>query len=209
MKLIHFFLLSIVGLIFLEGISMATDEAKYTVLKKDEDFELREYAPQIVAETIVEGDFKGVGNEGFRRLFRYISGNNRAKQSISMTAPVTQESGSEKIPMTAPVSQEKAGGQWRITFLMPASSTLETLPEPLDPKVRLIEIPHRFMAAITYSGTWSETRYEEHRARLVAWMSTQGMKPVGDPVWARYNPPFTPWFLRKNEVLIPVDAGEK
>jgi effector-binding domain-containing protein len=111
--------------------------------------------------------------------------------------------------MTAPVSQEKAGGQWRITFLMPASSTMETLPEPLDPKVRLIEIPRRFMAAITYSGTWSQTRYEEHRDRLVAWMTTQGFKPVGDPVWARYNPPFTPWFLRKNKVLIPVDAGEK
>jgi effector-binding domain-containing protein len=209
MKLIQYFLLSIIGLIFLEGISMATEEAKYTALRKDKDFELREYASQIVAETIVEGEFKKVGNEGFRRLFRYISGNNRAKQSISMTTPVTQESGSQKIPMTAPVSQEKAGDQWRITFLMPASSTLETLPEPLDPKVRLIEIPRRFMAAITYSGTWSRTRYEEQRERLVAWMMTQGFKSVGDPVWARYNPPFTPWFLRKNEVLIPVDAGEK
>jgi len=199
-----FFLL--IALDFFGGKALATEEAKFAVLKKDGAFELRRYDAQIVAETLVAGEFKEVGNEGFRRLFRYISGGNRTQQSISMTAPVTQEGGSEKIAMTAPVSQEKSGGEWRITFLMPSSHTLQTLPEPLDPKVQIKEVPGRYLAAVTYSGTWSQTRYEEHKALLVEWMATQGLKPTGDPVWARYNPPFTPWFLRKNEILIPVEA---
>ncbi|RPJ37525.1 MAG: heme-binding protein [Deltaproteobacteria bacterium] len=199
-----FFLL--IALDFFGGKALATEEAKFAVLKKDGAFELRRYDAQIVAETLVAGEFKEVGNEGFRRLFRYISGGNRTQQSISMTAPVTQEGGSEKIAMTAPVSQEKSGGEWRITFLMPSSYTLQTLPEPLDPKVQIKEVPGRYLAAVTYSGTWSQTRYEEHKALLVEWMATQGLKPTGGPVWARYNPPFTPWFLRKNEILIPVEA---
>jgi hypothetical protein len=188
------------------GKALAIEEAKYSVLREEGDFQLRKYEPQIVAETLVAGDFKEVGNEGFRRLFRYISGNNRAQKAIAMTAPVTQEGGSEKIPMTAPVSQEKSGGEWRITFLMPSTYTLETLPEPLDPMVQIKETPGRYLAAITYSGTWSQERYEKHKALLVEWTAAQKLKPLGDPVWARYNPPFTPWFLRKNEILIPVEA---
>ena len=95
---------------------MAIEEAKYKLLDRDGDFELRQYEPQIVAETMVEGDFQDVGNEGFRRLYDYISGNNRKQQTIPMTAPVSQEANSEKIPMTAPVNQQKVGGKWRITF---------------------------------------------------------------------------------------------
>lgn len=202
-NLLFFFL---IALGIFGGKALAIEEAKYSILKKDGAFELRKSDTQIVAETMVAGEFKEVGNEGFRRLFRYISGDNRVRQSISMTAPVTQEAGSEKITMTAPVNQEKVGGEWRITFLMPSSYTLQTLPEPLDPKVQIKEVPGRHLAAVTYSGTWSQTRYEEHKALLVEWMAAQGLKPIGEPVWARYNPPFTPWFLRRNEILIPVEA---
>ena len=106
---------------------MATEEAEYRVLERGGDFELRQYQPQIVAEILVEGDFNEVGNEGFRRLFDYISGKNRKKQSIPMTAPVSQEAGSEKIPMTAPVNQEKVGEKWRITFLLPSRYSMETI----------------------------------------------------------------------------------
>jgi len=100
--------------------AMAIEKAKFNILESDLDFEIRQYAPQIVAETLVEGDFKKVGNQGFRRLFDYISGNNRRKQSIAMTAPVTQQANSEKIAMTAPVTQQKVDNKWRITFLMPS-----------------------------------------------------------------------------------------
>jgi effector-binding domain-containing protein len=192
-------------LLALGGIdAVATEEVKYRVLESSGDFELRQYESSLGAETTVEGDFHEVGNEGFRRLFDYISGKNRKKQSIPMTAPVSQEASSEKIPMTAPVNQEKVGGAWRITFLMPAAFTMETLPEPLDSRVKLVKIPGRLMAALSYSGTWSRERYEDKEQRLKEFIRQRGLKIEGEPVFARYNPPFMPWFLRRNEVLIPV-----
>ena len=192
-------------LLALGGIdAVAVEEVKYRVLESSGDFELRQYESSLGAETTVEGDFHEVGNEGFRRLFDYISGKNRKKQSIPMTAPVSQEASSEKIPMTAPVNQEKVGGAWRITFLMPSAFTMETLPEPLDSRVKLVKIPGRLMAALNYSGTWSRERYEEKEQRLMELIRQRGLKIEGEPVFARYNPPFMPWFLRRNEVLIPV-----
>ena len=114
------------------------------------------------------------------------------------------EATSEKIPMTAPVNQEKMGEKWRITFMMPFQYTVETLPEPLDPRVQLTKVPGLLMAALSYSGTWSRARYEEKENRLKELIRQRGLKIVGEPVFARYNPPFMPWFLRRNEVLIPV-----
>ena len=190
------------------GDGMALEEAKYTVIMREGSFELRQYEPHIVAETMVKGDYDKAGNEGFRRLFKYISGENQKKQSIAMTAPVSQDAGPEKIAMTAPVSQEQTGGQWRIAFVMPSEYTLDTLPQPVDPKVLLKQVPARRMAAITYSGSWSKARYEEHKALLEAFIQKQKLSPLGEPVLARYNSPFTLWFLRRNEVLIPVQAPD-
>ena len=186
--------------------AMAVEKAKYTVLEKEDDFEIRQYDPQIVAETFVEGNLEEVGNEGFRRLYAYISGENTKKQSISMTAPVGQETRSEKIAMTAPVKQEKKDNQWRITFLMPAEYALEMLPEPDDERIKLAQEPGRLMAAVKYSGTWSEEGYEENKALLEEYLQKRGLTKAGEPVWARYDPPFMPWFLRRNEVLIPVEG---
>jgi SOUL heme-binding protein len=188
------------------GEGMALEEAKYTVILKEDSFELRQYEPHIVAETVVDGDFDKAGNEGFRRLFKYISGENRKKQSIAMTAPVSQDAGPEKIAMTAPVSQEQAGGQWRIAFVMPSEYTLDTLPQPADPKVSIRQVPARRMAAVRYSGSWSKARYEEHRALLEAFIQKKKLQSLGEPVLARYNSPFALWFLRRNEVLVPVQA---
>jgi SOUL heme-binding protein len=189
---------------FFGGRASALEEAEYSVLKRAEDYELRQYKPNIVAETWVEGDFEKAGNEGFRRLFAYINGQNRKKQSIPMTAPVSLEAEGEKIPMTAPVNLEKTGGKYRITFQMPSRDTLETLPEPLDSRVDLREVPGRLMAAIRYSGTWKKSLYEEKQSALLEWIRQNGLQPVGEPIFARYNSPFSLWFLRRNEVLIPV-----
>ena len=183
---------------------MALEEPEYRSLERAGDFELRYYEPYIVAETMVNGSFSDVGKEGFRRLSGYIFGDNRTKASISMTAPVSQVAESEKIAMTAPVSQAQDNGEWRITFTMPAEYTLQTLPQPLDPRVMLKQEPGRLTAAIRYSGTWSQERYEKHEQRLRALIQERGLQAVGEPVFARYNPPFTLWFLRRNEVLIPV-----
>jgi hypothetical protein len=184
--------------------AMAIEEARYTVVEKEGGFEIRQYEGHIVAETFAEGDFEEVGKAAFRRLYDYISGNNRKKQEIAMTAPVTQEPDSQKIAMTAPVGQEPADGRWRITFVMPVEYSMETLPEPMDPEVVLREEPGRLMAALRYSGTWSRKRYMERELELREWIETRGLQPLGEPVFARYNSPFMPWFLRRNEVLIPV-----
>ncbi len=187
--------------------AMAIEEARYTVVEKDDKFEIRDYASQILAETIVEGDLEGAGNKAFNRLFRYISGNNRSRVKVAMTAPVSQEPKGEKIEMTAPVGQERIRDRWSVSFTMPASYTLETLPLPEDTEVTLRQVPARRMAAVRYSGTWSEQRYLRHKTELESWIHKRGLTILGDPVWARYNPPFTPWFLRRNEILIPVEAG--
>ena len=206
----HIRSLLLAGLVFgtAGGVAMGTEEAAYTVEKTDGDFQVRQYAPQVVAETLVEGTLEEAGNKAFRPLFNYISGANRSQGKIAMTAPVAQQRDGEKIAMTAPVGQEAVSNRWAITFMMPTNYTLETLPAPTDEKVRLRAIPARRMAAVRYSGTWSRQRYERNLARLREWMKAQGLAAAGDPVWARYNAPFTPWFLRRNEVLVPLEKRE-
>jgi hypothetical protein len=186
--------------------AMAIEEAPYTVIKAEGMFELRDYAPQILAEIIVDGDLEGAGSKAFRPLFDYISGGNTARSKIAMTAPVSQEQPGEKIAMTAPVSQQRAQGEWAVSFMMPAAYTMETLPAPLDPRIMLRQIPARRVAAVRYSGFWSEAKYLLHKEKLERWIAANGLAASGEPVWARYNAPFTLWFLRRNEVLIPVTA---
>lgn len=185
------------------GVAMGVEEAAFVVEKKDGAFEVRQYAPQVVAETVVDGTMEEAGNRAFRPLFNYISGANRNRDKIAMTAPVGQQAEGRKIAMTAPVAQEAASNQWAVTFMMPSNFTLETLPSPTDGKVRLRAIPARRISAVRYSGTWSRKRYERHLAKLRDWMKSNGLIASGEPVWARYNPPFTPWFLRRNEILVP------
>jgi len=187
--------------------AMAIEEAKYDVIKKDNNFEIRDYAPHILAEIVVEGDLKDAGNKAFKRLFRYISGDNRSRNKVVMTAPVSQQPLGEKIKMTAPVGQQRVKESWAVSFMMPASYTLETLPEPEDPEVTLRQVPARRMAAVRYSGFWSEKGYLRYKLELESWIHEKGLIIVGDPIWARYNSPFTLWFLRRNEILIPVDIG--
>ena len=187
--------------------AMAIEEATYKMVKKDNNFEIRDYAPHILAETVVEGDFEEAGNKAFNVLFGYISGDNRSREKLAMTAPVSQEPKGEKIKMTAPVGQQRVQESWAVSFMMPASYTLETLPEPEDPKVTLRHVPARRIAAVRYSGFWNEKGYLRYKLELESWIREKGYTIVGDPIWARYNAPFTPWFLRRNEILIPVDAG--
>jgi hypothetical protein len=187
--------------------AMALEKARYEVVEREGSYEIRQYEDHIVAETFVDGGFDEAGNEGFNLLFRYIQGNNRKSESISMTAPVSQRLGPEKIAMTAPVGQQRDRNAWRITFLMPSSYTMETLPEPLDGRVHLRREAGRLVASVRYSGNWSEERFEKKRAELLAFIERRGLRPDGETVFARYNPPFMPPFLRRNEVHIPV-AGE-
>jgi len=146
--------------------AMATEEAPYTVIKTDDIFELREYAPQVLAEIIIDGDLEGAGNKAFRPLFRYISGENKSRGKIAMTAPVSQEQKGEKISMTAPASQQSVQGKWAVSFMMPASYTIENLPTPDDSSIKLRQVPARRVAAVRYSGFWSEKNYLRYKQEL-------------------------------------------
>jgi hypothetical protein len=187
--------------------AMAIEEAKYNVVEKEGPFEIRDYAPHILAEVFIDATLEEAGNKAFSKLFRYISGSNRPRVKIEMTAPVSQEPRPEKIKMTAPVGQQPVEGGWAVSFMMPASYSMETLPEPDDPDIKLRQVPASRMAAVRYSGFWSESGYLRNKDALESWTKNRGLAIVGQPIWARYNPPFTPWFLRRNEVLIPIDAG--
>ena len=192
-------------LIFASCATVGIEKVQYDVVQKSSAIEVRQYKPYLVAETLVDSDFKEAGNAAFRRLFNYISGQNQAKESIAMTAPVNQQSQSEKIAMTAPVTQQASGDQYAVSFVMPAKYTLETLPKPTDPVVTVKEILGYKAAVIRYSGTWSPKRYEEKKAQLETYMKENGLSAVGKPIWARYDPPFQLWFLRRNEVVIPIE----
>jgi hypothetical protein len=183
---------------------LAIEEAEYRIIRSDGDLELREYAPSIVAETVVEGEFEKAGNRAFRPLFRYIDGHNLNQEEIAMTAPVSQERRSEKIAMTAPVSQQSREAGWAVSFMMPATYIMKTIPQPLDPDIKIREIPAYRAAVVRYSGFWSEQKYLENLEELRRWMADEGLVASGNPVWARYNAPFTPWFMRRNEILQPV-----
>ena len=195
----------IMFLLLIPTIAMAIEEPKYTVTKKDHDFEIRLYEHVIVAETVVETtDFDEASNEGFRRLAGYIFGGNKVRQKIAMTSPVTTEQ-SLKIAMTAPVETETQGASVRVAFTMPIEYTLETLPVPNDARVALRQKPPVKFAVIRFSGRWTEENFREHTDELVTWIRKEGLQMSGTPILARYNPPFVPSFLRRNEILIPVE----
>lgn len=185
---------------------MAIEEAQYSVVRKDDRFEVRDYAPHIQAETLVDGDLESAGSKAFNKLFRYISGANQSRAKVAMTAPVSQEAKGEKIQMTAPVGQQRNQEGWIVSFMMPASYSMETLPKPDAPEVTLRLVPARRMAVVRYSGFWSEQNYLRYKRELESWINQRGLVILGDPIWARYNPPFTPWFMRRNEILIQVDS---
>lgn len=180
----------------------AIQEPKYTVVRQYDGFEIRDYAPYLVAEVVVPGPSEEAGNRGFRILAGYIFGKNKGARTIAMTAPVTQTPAPTKIEMTAPVTQAAANGGYVVQFSMPSEYTLETLPEPVDPQVKLKEIPGGRFAVIRYSGTWSERNYKEHLEKLERGVEAAGLRTTGNPIYSRYNAPFVPWFMRRNEIWL-------
>jgi hypothetical protein len=180
----------------------AIEEPKYTVVRQYDDFEIRDYPPYLVAEVVVPGPADAAGNQGFQILAGYIFGKNKGARKIAMTAPVTQAPVPVKIEMTAPVTQATVEGGYVVQFTMPAGFTLDTLPEPLDPSVKLKEVAGGRFAVIRYSGTWSERNYTEHLEQLQRGVASAGLRTTGSPIYSRYNAPFVPWFMRRNEIWL-------
>ena len=174
---------------------MAIEEPKFEVVEKSDAFELRAYKPLIVAEVLVDGDMKQASSKGFKLIADYIIGNNKSKTGDKIGT-------SEKISMTAPVTMQKEASKWRVHFVMPSQYRLETLPKPNNPQVNLHEVAAKKFAVVRFSGLVSEEKMAARTAELQAWMQTKQLAPIGTPKLARYNPPWTLPFIRRNEILI-------
>ena len=185
---------------------MATEEPSFTASLKESDFEVRSYPALLAAQVSVTGTRDEASSAGFKLLAGYIFGANTSRQKLDMTAPVVQsKSTSQTIAMTAPVTQiavPNSANVWTVRFTMPAGFTLATLPIPNDDKVQLLELPPARYAVVTFSGLAQDGEVAEKTTALTQYMEKHALRAVGPPALARYNPPWTPWFMRRNEVQI-------
>lgn len=188
------------------GSASAVEEPPFDVVVRDGAFEVRDYAPAVVAETRLQGERDRAINGGFRRLARYIFGGNEPQREIAMTAPVTQRQSGDRIAMTAPVTQVAADAGWTIAFFMPPGSRLADMPRPLDAQVELRETPPRRVAVVRFSGWATGSNLARHEAELRERLAARGDTAAGPVTYAFYDPPWTlPW-LRRNEVMVEIGA---
>ena len=186
--------------------NVVAEEQPFEVVQRFDQFELRRYPSHVVAEVNTRLPFDQAGNAAFRALFGYITGQNRSRTSVAMTVPVVQSAGTaEKVPMTAPVTQHGTDeGGYTVAFVLPASMTAQTAPEPTNPDVVIRTVLPTLAAATRYSGRSSRDSYERHLATLLEAIRAEGLELAGAPRLARFDAPFKPWFLRRNEVVINV-----
>lgn len=211
MRNVSMFVIAFV-LTFTWGSAMATEEPKFEVVKQDGDFELRRYAPMIVAEVTVAGSMDQATGRGFRVLADYIFGNNRVagatNTEIAMTAPVTMTPNSETIEMTAPVTMQAVDGRWRVQFVMPSQYTMESLPKPNNPDIEIREQGVQHYAVMRFSGLTGNAKVAKNTEALKEWMATLNLQPIGEPELSRYDPPWTLPFFRRNEIKIRYASAE-
>jgi len=208
----------LISLIFTSQSAMAIEEPSFKVIAKSGTFELRQYAPMLVAETLVDGDMDDASSAGFRKIADYIFGNNQVQAGtsstkIAMTAPVTMEPQSQKIAMTAPVAlipaeNMAASQQWRVHFVMPSQYTMGSIPKPKNPDVKLREIPGKLFAVNSFTGFNTQSRIQAKTDELSAWIGQKNLKSLGQTQLARYDPPWTLPMFRRNEVMIEVEDAK-
>lgn len=181
------------------------EQAEYSVIKKGDGYEVRNYPAHIVAQTTVSGPYQESMNKGFSIVAGYIFGGNLKKEKIAMTAPVVmQKETSEKIAMTAPVIIKNEGDSRIVSFGMPKSYTLQTLPTPIDDRVKLVEVTDKKFAVMRFFGYRTDTKIQEIEKKLIAVLMADGVEVIGAPSYAGYNAPGTPPWMTRNEVLVEV-----
>jgi hypothetical protein len=189
-----------------------TEQQRYEVVRTAPGFELRRYPAHLVAEVEVDGSFEGAGNAAFRPLVAYIRGQNEASQGLAMTAPVLQRrDDTDDTDATAAaletVTTQTSPGRYVVSFVMPQGSTQESLPDPGDARVTIRAVPQELAAVARYSGRWTSTSYVQQTDRLLRAVREAALETTGPPRFARFDPPWTPWFRRRNEVVVPVREG--
>lgn len=201
-------LTALISLLIITG-AMATEEPSYEVIEEHSEYEIRRYEPYIVAEVTFYGPYDSVGGRAFRILADYIFGENISNTKMEMTAPVESETVAPgtKMEMTAPVLSNAVDGsdnRYRYAFVIERQYTMDTVPKPLDERIQLRRIDARTVAVHRFSGTWRESNFEQHKDILLDALQRDGIRTIGRPYFARYNAPFVPWFMRRNEVIIEI-----
>ncbi len=181
------------------------EQPNYEVILSDGNIDIRQYAPIIIAETEIQGEREEAIGKGFRLLADYIFGNNTVKQEIAMTAPVQQQNNA-KIAMTAPVQQQSQDGVWKVSFVMPAEYTIDTLPKPNNEKVTVKKVLEKRYVVIRFSGLNSNANIEQHEKMLMQYIEKKQIKTASLPKYAFYNPPWTLPFMKRNEIMVEVAA---
>ena len=199
---------SILTLLLLSNYLMAVDEPEFNSTFKDDNLEIREYAPKILAQVSVLGDFNEATSKGFKLLADFIFGNNISidgSSKIDMTAPVVVEPVSEIINMTAPVITEGINNEWVVSFVMPKEYSLSTLPKPNNKNITITRLPAEKYAVIVFSGLVRKSNYDEQVKLLKKFILKKNLKTIGLIQIARYNPPWTLPFFRRNELMIRIN----
>ena len=167
-----------------------TEQQPYSVISSAHAFELRHYPAYVLAQVLEPGEFFAAGNRAFRPLLSYISGNNATGRKIAMTAPVIQ----------APEGK----GDNLVSFVMPSDFSYEKLPQPISSRLKIVPVDEHYAAAIRFSGGWNERRFAAKGEELVSAVKAAGLEPIGSVYWARFDPPYKPAFLKRNEAIIRV-----
>lgn len=183
---------------------MPVEEPAFRLQLRDGLFEVRDYPALVVAEVAVVGDQGHAAGQGFRILASYIFGGNARRESIAMTAPVTLTPSRGQTGLAAPTVEKREPGNWLVRFTMPKKYTAATLPLAQDPRVHLRAIPPERVAVIRFSGLANPHDAEVKAVALTAWIQARRLKPAGPAALAQYDPPWTLWFLRRNEVMVPI-----
>ena len=178
------------GIVFSGFMMSRVEQAKYTIEQSDGNFEVRDYAPALVAEVDVRNERGQALSEGFRSIADYIFGNNLTNQKVAMTAPVTQQGHADL---------------WRVRFVMPSNASLENLPKPINASVKIMKLAAKRFAVVRFSGTANSQALQDNLAKLLAWVRLHHFKALGKPVYAFYNPPWTLPLLRRNEVMLEIE----
>ncbi|UCB44916.1 MAG: heme-binding protein [Spirochaetota bacterium] len=187
------------------------ERPSYEVIEKHNGYEVRMYDPYIIAETEVTGGYESASNKGFGILAGYIFGNNTRKEKVAMTAPVAMEKKQtgEKISMTVPVIMQPKGAEqnekYIMSFMMPSKYTLDNLPKPNDPAVKLHRVSEKKVAALRFSMLAKADRVEKKTKQLREALKRDGFTAFSEPEIARYNAPFSNPLLRRNEILIKIE----
>ena len=187
-------------IIIYTNISMALEEPSYSIVKSNENYEIRKYKDRLA----VEVEFKSE-DSGFQYLFNYISGENTTSEKVSMTVPVTQ---SAKIDMTAPVTQSNKDGKMLMQFFLPSKFTIDTAPTPTNKRVKLVIIEGGYYAIKRYSGRTSDTNYKKHLEKLKENLTSDNIETLDDGIKAIFDGPFTLPIMRRNEVMMKINYNE-